>query len=228
MPTPRFTVCIPAAGGGSRMESGVPKQYLPILGVPMVARTSGVFAGMEECERIVLASDDPERLEQILRASGAWRDCRIVRGGAERRDSVLACLREVPEDAIALVHDAARPCVTPGEIRAVARAAARQGAALLALPARDTVKRVDAGGRVIETIPRGEIRLAQTPQGASARFLRSAYEAAAGEIGITDDMQVLERAGIPVFVVEGSPFNLKVTTPGDLLLAEAILRSRGA
>lgn len=209
------------------MRSGIPKQYIPLLGVPMVARTVGVFAGMEECERIVLASDDPERLERILRDSGAWRDCLIVRGGKERRDSVLACLREIPGDALLLVHDAARPCVTPAEIRAVAQAAAERGAALLALPSTDTVKRVDAGGRVRETIPRGEIRMAQTPQGASAGRLRAAYEAARGEEGLTDDMQVLERLGIPVFVVEGSPFNLKITTPGDLLLAEAILRERG-
>lgn len=206
-----------------------PKQYLELLGAPLLARTLAVFERMPECRRIVIATDDRDALATLLSELPLRTPVRVVDGGARRQDSVRNALAACGRDRrrIILVHDAARPCVDERTIRAAAESVRRRGSALVAVPVRDTIKRVD-GDLVRGTVDRSALWLAQTPQGARLGTLLDAF-AAAGADGFeaTDDAALLEHAGIPVHVVEGSPRNLKITMPDDLALAEDILRRRG-
>ena len=134
-------------------------------------------------------------------------------------------LDHCPDDSLVLIHDAARPCVSPGQIKDVARAVDRYGAALLALPARDTIKTV-RDGLVRSTLDRSSVWLAQTPQGGRIELLRRAFEQAGrDELVGTDDAALLEHIGVEIAVVEGSFRNIKITTEEDLPIAEAILRT---
>jgi 2-C-methyl-D-erythritol 4-phosphate cytidylyltransferase len=227
---PRFIACIPAAGAGRRMGTDLPKQYQMLAGRPVIAWTLDVFDALPECERIVIATDDAARLRDILAGHPVRTPMEIVPGGAQRQDSVLSALRICTADAVVLVHDAARPCVSPENVLAVARAIARHGAALLALPARDTVKLAPASGvEVVEqTLDRARVWLAQTPQGARVDLLLAALLAAqSAGVSVTDDAAALEGFGQTVRIVEGGADNIKITTPIDLLLAEVILRRQG-
>ena len=154
----------------------------------------------------------------------------VAAGGAERFDSVLAGLRSLHEATdLLVVHDAARPLVRPETVRAVIAAADRAGGAIAAIPAADTLKRVGPDHRILETIPREAVWRAQTPQAFRRAPFAAAMEAAArkGERP-TDDAAVAERAGMTVVVVPGDETNLKVTTAGDLALAEQLLAAREA
>ncbi|MBR9976234.1 MAG: 2-C-methyl-D-erythritol 4-phosphate cytidylyltransferase [Bacteroidetes bacterium] len=220
-----FSVCIPAAGIGRRMGGDIPKQYLPLLGKPVLAHTISAFDALPECVEIILAVDDETVARTVLDGLQTRSPLRLLRGGTRRQDSVANAIAAVEDDnRVVLVHDAARPCVTTAQIRAVARAAAEHGAALLALPARDTMKEVHAG-IIRATLDRTVIWQAQTPQAARAGLLRIAF-AEAGRRGIeaTDDVSLLEAMDVPVVVVEGSATNLKITTPEDMVMAEAVLR----
>lgn len=222
-----FIVCIPAAGVGSRMQTAKPKQYLPLLNLPIIIHTLRIFDSMPECEHIIIASDDADRLRRIIYKHPLKSTPHIVEGGGTRQQSVMNCLDAIEGNPITLIHDAARPCVTHAEIRSVVHAVAEKGAALLALPARDTMKHADPSGKIIETLDRTKIFLAQTPQGAYASVFRSAYQGALKSgISLTDDVQALERGGIPVYVVEGKSTNIKITTEDELMLAEVILQRR--
>jgi len=154
----------------------------------------------------------------------------VVQGGAERQDSVAAGLARVDAAAdLVIVHDAARPFVSLACLTACVEAAAAGGAAIVAVPAHDTVKRVDASGVIVDTPDRRTIWLAQTPQVFRFALLRRAYEQAQhdGFVG-TDDASLVERLGAPVRVVPGEPRNRKITTPDDLLWAESHLRAQAA
>jgi len=149
----------------------------------------------------------------------------VVPGGERRQDSVLLGMKQAPEgfDGVVLVHDAARPLVDVALVEAVAREAAGAGAALPVLPVVDTVKRV-RDGLVVETLDRGELGAAQTPQGFRFALLVEAYEAAARDrVTLTDEAMAVERLGAPVRAVPGSPRNRKITTPEDLAWAEGVL-----
>ena len=224
-----FTVCIPAAGTGSRMRSDVPKQFVNLAGKPVLAHVLATFDAIQDCTGIVIAGE-PERLSELLRSFPVQTDVHIVPGGRTRQESVANLLAASgPDDGIVLVHDAARPCVDAADVTSVVSAIAAHGAAILAAPARDTVKRVQEGA-VIATLDRAEIWLAQTPQGARAGLLRHAMdEALRRGIHATDESALLEFDGIRVHVVQGASTNLKITTPEDLTIAEAIIleRTRG-
>ncbi len=228
MNTKSFIVCIPAAGFGSRMERDIPKQYITIAGKPILAHTLAVFCSIPSCERIIIATDDRQTLDALLKDFPVEKETTIVQGGNVRQRSVMNMLAVCPDDdTITLVHDAARPCVTTGQVMAVVEAVEESGAALLALPARDTIKRGD-GRYVLKTLDRESIWLAQTPQGARTSLFRKAFAEAEREgfIG-TDDASILERYGIPVRIVEGSQSNLKITTQSDLVFVEQNLRHDG-
>lgn len=222
-----FTVCIPAAGSGSRMKSALQKQYLNIAGLPVLLHTLTLFESVRECRRIVIATDDRERINAVLKLHEWSVEIDIVLGGERRQDSVEKAISSVEDDKeIVLVHDAARPCVTKAQVRAVAEAVARHGAAVMAVPARDTLKRVE-GEQVVETVDRSTIWQAQTPQGARAGVFREAFAAAVLDgFEATDDASLLERLGIPVHIVAGATTNMKITEPADLVIAEAILTAR--
>ncbi|MEK7283765.1 MAG: 2-C-methyl-D-erythritol 4-phosphate cytidylyltransferase [Acidobacteriota bacterium] len=216
-----------AAGRGVRMGAGRPKAFLRLGGRTILERALGAFTSHPGIGRIVVAVADPEEAGGLLgpAAAGAV----LVRGGEERQDSVRLALEAIgPTEAdIILVHDAARPLVSRALIDAVIAAAAEHGAAVPLVPPADTVKRLASDGSVEATMPRETLRLALTPQGFRSAILREAYARAArdGFTG-TDDAALVERSGRRVAAVPGSPGNLKITTPLDLVLAEALLPGR--
>lgn len=226
----RVVAVIPAAGRGRRMASATAKQFLLLEGVPLLVQTLRAFEEHSLVEGIVLAVAGQERqtLEQeILGCFRLEKLLEIVDGGRERQDSVALALRVVPRDCeVVLIHDGVRPLVTAEVITGVIEGARRHGAALAGIPVRDTVKQVQEG-QVTSTLDRGTLRLAQTPQGFRADLIRRAHELALGDqVSATDDAVLVERLGIPVRVVPGSEENIKVTTPADLIVAEAILAAR--
>jgi 2-C-methyl-D-erythritol 4-phosphate cytidylyltransferase len=221
---------IPAAGSGSRLGGQTPKQFIEIAGAPIIIHTLRKFDECEEIGAIVVAlrREDVERFERALCAHEIRKPVRLAAGGAERSDSILNALEAAKEfrPEIAAVHDAVRPFVTPERISAVIARAREVGAAILALPATDTIKEVE-GGLIRRTLDRRRIWRAQTPQAFRYDLLMQANEEArAADLPpalATDDSFLVERLGAPVAVVEGMANNIKITTPEDLVLAEKLL-----
>ena len=213
---------IVAAGRGARMGSPIPKALLPLGGVPILARAVAVFSAHPRVGLVVVVVSDIDVARRALGEAAAR--VVLVSGGPERQDSVRLGLAAVGGASLVLVHDAARPLVPRRVVDAVLEAAARHGAAVPAIPVRDTVKRRTPGGAIAGTVPRDDLALAQTPQGFRTDLLREAYAQAdrEGFFG-TDDATLLERSGVAVTLVPGSIRNIKITTPADLRLAEAIL-----
>ena len=219
---------IPAAGRGTRFGGEIPKQLLLLAGEPVLARSVRAFAGLvDECV-VAAGAEIADEVRRVLAAAGLPMPWRVVAGGAERRDSVYAALTASdPGCDRVLVHDAVRPLVPRACIAACIAALADHDGAVVAVPCAHTVKRATADGTVGETVSRDGLWLAQTPQGlrraeALVAFARAAQEGWA----VSDDAQVLERAGHRVALVRGDARNLKITTPDDLILAEAMLRAR--
>lgn len=219
---------IVAAGKGSRMGGALPKQVQPLAGRPMVEHALRAFQRSEAVDRMVLVLPAGLRTIVPLKLGPFHKLQAVVDGGETRQDSVRRGLEAVPEAEWVLIHDGARPLVTPSLIAAVLQAARECGAAVPASPARETLKRV-RDGRVVETLDRTDVFQVQTPQGFRAELLRRAHEAAGPEgfVG-TDDAQLVERLGEPVARVPAPSFNLKVTGPADLKLAELLLRAGAA
>jgi 2-C-methyl-D-erythritol 4-phosphate cytidylyltransferase len=220
---------IPAAGSGNRFGGQIPKQFVEIAGSPVILHTLRRFEACDAIGAMVVALQpgEMEQFDRSLRSCSFAKPIRIVSGGAERSDSILNSLhvaREFQPEIVA-VHDAVRPFVTPEQISAVIARARETGAAILALPVTDTIKEVE-GGRIVRTIDRRRIWRAQTPQ--AFRYdllLRANADARTADLPpamTTDDSLLVERLGEPVSVVEGSPNNIKITTPEDLVLAERI------
>jgi 2-C-methyl-D-erythritol 4-phosphate cytidylyltransferase len=220
-----------AAGRGVRF--GRPKQLVELGGKPMVAWSIEAFASMPEIAEIVVVTE-PEHIERIEALAGslvADATIRVVRGGAERQESVRNGIEALSDDVAAImVHDGARPLVRARDVRAGMRPVRPGTATLLATPVVDTIKVADANGKVTRTLERATLWAAQTPQFATARDLRRAHAEAVrlGHPPATDDAALLERAGLDVLIVESEAQNFKVTLPGDLVRAEAVLREREA
>jgi 2-C-methyl-D-erythritol 4-phosphate cytidylyltransferase len=214
-----------AAGAGSRI-GGLPKQYRPIAGVPMLLRALRPFTAHREVAHVVLVlpPGDAARPPEFL-AGLAGDTLALVDGGGERRESVAAGLAALnPDCTVVLVHDAARPFVDPAVIDAVIREVRTGVAAIAAVPVTDTVKEVaaDDDRRVTRTVARDRLWRAQTPQGFPRALLVEAHDRAqrAG-VTATDDAALVERLGATVVVVPDSPRNVKITTPDDLAWADA-------
>lgn len=217
----RVSVIVAAGGAGKRLGADRPKALVPVGGAPLYIYSIRTFASLPFVREIVLVL--PGEWVDRVRPP---RDVRVVAGGARRQDSVRNGLKATdPSSDVVLVHDAARPFATPRLIRAVAEAARRHGAAVPGVPVVDTIKIVDGRGRVVETPPRDRMRAAQTPQGFRRELLVEAYRRA-GRRDATDDVQLVERIGGRVVVVEGDPANYKLTTPEDFRRAEAKLVRR--
>ncbi|MBV8368170.1 MAG: 2-C-methyl-D-erythritol 4-phosphate cytidylyltransferase [Candidatus Eremiobacteraeota bacterium] len=221
---------IVAAGRGTRF--GRPKQLIEVAGKPMIAWSVEAFAAMPEIAELAIVTEPEfvERIEAIAHARVQHASVLVVRGGDDRQASVRHGLEALSNDVAAvLVHDGARPLVQTSDVRNGMRPVRPGTASLLATPLVDTVKVADAAGKVTRTLDRGELWAAQTPQFATARDLRRAHAEALrhGAQPATDDAALLERAGLDVVIVEGSPDNFKVTLPNDLARAEALLRDRG-
>ncbi len=225
----KASVIIAAGGSGVRMGRKTPKAFLPLAGEPLFLHSVRIFASVRLVHEIILVTPELwiSRLEKRFGAVlSRFRVAKIVPGGARRQDSVRNGLRVVsPESTIALVHDAARPLVSPALIRRVAKAAQKQGAAVPGVPVLDTLKIVDSRKIVVQTPPRKQTWAAQTPQGIQIPLFLDAYRRA-GRKEATDDVQIVERAGGKVVVVEGDPGNFKVTGPEDLARAAQILQNR--
>jgi 2-C-methyl-D-erythritol 4-phosphate cytidylyltransferase len=238
LPGMQVFAILPAAGLGTRMAGPQPKQFLALNGQPILIHSLRAFAAVKRVTAIYVAvrSSEIERVEaqiaEFLPDPGIACRIRVVAGGDNRQESVsnaLAALAADPDD-IVLVHDAVRPLIDAATIDRTIDAVIEFGAAIVGLPAVDTIKQVERtahGALITSTIPREFVVLAQTPQGFRYGLLQKAFaEATAdGFIG-TDEASVVERAGLPVAVVHGSQVNLKITQPGDLELAEFYLRLR--
>jgi 2-C-methyl-D-erythritol 4-phosphate cytidylyltransferase len=221
-------VIVVAAGRGSRIGGELPKQYRPIAGVPMVLRALRPFTAHAEVVQValVIPAEDARQPPEFL-AGLSDSGLTLVAGGAERRDSVAAGLAALrPECAIVLVHDAARPFVTPDVVDAVIWHARGGAGAIAAVPLSDTVKEASAEDPelVARTVPRDRLWRAQTPQGFPRAVLARAHAAAAPDASATDDAALVEALGVAVHLVPDSPRNLKVTTPDDFALAELMAR----
>jgi len=238
-------VILPAAGIGTRMSAGsgvgssssTPKQFLAIAGVPVLVHCLRAFLAVEAVEAIYVAvrQTEIERVRAQIAEFGLGAGARVhvVEGGDIRQQSVSNALTRLVADSgcgaddVVLVHDAARPLIDPATIERTIEAVIEHGAAIVGLPAVDTIKQVERtahGAIITATIPRERIVQAQTPQGARCGLLQRAFaEAAADEFAGTDEASLLERAGIEVAVVQGSAKNFKITQHGDIELAEFYL-----
>jgi 2-C-methyl-D-erythritol 4-phosphate cytidylyltransferase len=232
-------VILPAAGLGTRMAGPQPKQFLALNGLPILIHSLRAFAAVGRVTGIFVAVRAPEierveaQIAEYAAEYGLAGRVRVVEGGDNRQESVshaLAALAAEPDD-IVLVHDAVRPLIDTATIDRTIDAVIEFGAAIVGLPAVDTIKQVERtahGALVTSTIPREFVVLAQTPQGFRYGLLQKAFaEATADGFVGTDEASVIERAGLPVAVVHGSQVNLKITQPGDLELAEFYLRQKG-
>lgn len=223
-----YQVIIPAAGQGKRMGAGKNKLLIALKGVPVLIRTLLVFEKDEECAGIVLAvhPQDEAEFQALLAKYHITKVKKMVLGGKERQDSIYNGLKTLNEDGIILVHDAARPFIKKEYIHLLAETAEQTGAAIIGVPAKDTMK-VVRNGKVAKTVERSSLWIVQTPQAFRMSLLRQAYKKAEKEKVIgTDDASLVERLEAPITMVKGDYDNIKLTTPEDLFFAEAILKKR--
>jgi 2-C-methyl-D-erythritol 4-phosphate cytidylyltransferase len=229
----RIAAILPAAGLGTRMGAETPKQFMELDGVPIVILSLRIIASCELVTDIIVATrgDEVEWLERRIREEKFKQTARVVRGGDSRQDSVAQALQLVSNDTeIVLVHDAVRPFVTRDQIARVIEEARKCRAAILGIPAMDTVKEVKRASLpedvalITATIPRERIVLAQTPQAFSTKLLKEAFaRAQADGVNASDEAGLIERLGYDVHVVLGSERNMKITKPADMELARFYL-----
>ncbi len=226
----KLAAIILAAGNSSRFKDREKKPFVNLDGRAVWLRSAELFIARSDIVQtmVVIAKEDEETFRRRFGANLAFMNVQIVLGGKERQDSVAHALN-VLDDAVELVaiHDAARPCITAEQVDAVCQTAANHGAAILACPVGDTIKKANAQKCVEATMPRERLWLAQTPQVFRKDWIVSAYHnAAQNNTKCTDDAQLVEALGHPIQIVEGNASNIKITVPSDLHLAEAILKSR--
>ena len=234
----RVTAILPASGLGTRMGADMPKQFLELDGVPILIFTLRRLAVCPAITDFIIATRAEEVDSIAIRVAkeNLGRPFRVVRGGDTRQDSVANALTEVQTDAdLILVHDAVRPLVTRDQIERVIAEAASCDAAILGIPAMDTVKEVKRASLpadvalITATIPRERVVLAQTPQVFRTSLLLEAFAKARQDgVSAADEAGLVERMGRDVHVVAGSERNLKITRPGDMQLAEFYLREERA
>ncbi|WP_265435117.1 2-C-methyl-D-erythritol 4-phosphate cytidylyltransferase [Aeromonas media] len=222
-----LTAIVPAAGIGSRMGADCPKQYLTLAGKTILEHTLGCLLSHPAIARVIVALAPHDRWFETLAVAADPRVLR-VEGGSERAYSVLNALY-VAEGKWVLVHDAARPCLTQGDLDALIASAMACDGAILGSRVRDTMKRTDGAGNIVATVEREQLWHALTPQMFPTGTLKRALEEglALGAL-ITDEASAMERAGFTVKMVEGRADNIKVTRPEDLSLAELFLQQQSA
>lgn len=226
----KVAAIIAAAGLGQRMGGQTPKPYLRLAGKPILTHTLEIFEKAPEVHEVtvVVHPDDLELCQdEVISPFTFKKVLRLVPGGKERQDSVYHALKTLQREddlEVVLVHDGVRPFITQEQIRAVIQGARRHGGAVLGWPAQDTLKRVNAQGEILQTLDRQDVWQIQTPQAFLAGLLWRAFvDAYSRNFLGTDDASLLEEIKHSVVVLPGSPFNLKITTPEDLKLAEALL-----
>ncbi len=221
----RVVAIILAAGSGTRMKSEINKHLLPLAGKPVIVHTLAAFERCAAIDAIVLvtSADNIAAYQALIAEYGIAKVSRIVLGGDTRQASAHNGLRAAGDCDIVLIHDGARPLIAKQEIEAVIRDAAEYGGAVVAVPAKDTTVRAHEG--FIEAqLERNMLWQVQTPQGFKAAIIKEAYEAAARDgVQSTDDTGLVTRLGGVVKITPGSYANIKITTPEDLVIAEALL-----
>lgn len=221
------TLIIPAAGYGSRLERETPKPYVQLAGRSIMEHTISRFAELDILKHIIVATS-PENITgaQRILEEMVLEDVsiKVIAGGQERQHSIFNALKHVSETELVIVHDAVRPFVKTSHVKKCCEAALKSGAAILGVPAKDTIKRLDEDQFIQETPTRKFLWQAQTPQVFRTEVIQEAYEKAfeAHFIG-TDDASLVERLGVKVKMVEGDRINFKITYPLDLKLAELLL-----
>lgn len=220
-------VIVPAAGAGERL-GGRAKPFVTLAGEPMLVHALRPFLADGRVSSVVVALHPAEARNPPAWLATLDPRIRLTRGGRERGDSVRAALEAVPSDIEAiLIHDAARPLVTPALVDRAIDAVVHGRSAAVGVRMVDTVHEVDERGRINATLDRSRLWRAQTPQAFPRAILVEAHRQAAVEgEHATDDAALVARTGEPVHLIDGDPENLKVTTPADLVVAEAVLRSR--
>lgn len=250
---------IVAAGSGRRMGGGINKQYINIAGKPVLARSVQCFENDPHIDEIIItvrAGEEEKCRRDIIKAYGFKKISAVIAGGAERQDSVRAAIdfinsrvsaaaqsgcgfdrsgktihTDSADSPFVLIHDGARPLITENIIDSVLEACFMYGAAIPAVPLKDTVKFVDtsvSGAVVTSTPKRGSLRAVQTPQGFRLDIISRAYYSCTPDTVVTDDASLVEAAGMTVHVVQGDESNIKITTPGDTALAEMLLKALNA
>lgn len=220
---------IPAAGSGTRFGSAMPKQYLPLAGIPILARTVAIVEQCPSIDVVVIAADAQfhQPISTMIAEHGIQKPMVLVEGGSERQHSIFRALQtaEAQRADLIAIHDAVRPFITPNFVEMLVAAADEHGAVVPGLMPKETVKEVDAAGSVRTTHNRNALRLIQTPQVFQREIVWQAYCKAQeqGFLG-TDDASVVEFAGHTVKVVEGLEANIKITTPADWTFAETLLQ----
>lgn len=230
----KAVVLIPAAGFGRRMGSDISKQYLTLAGKPLLAHTLALFDQhplVEAIYPIVPADDIDYCQQQIIERYHFSSVRRLIAGGKQRQDSVRNGLNALTQDGYSqasrpiLIHDGARPLFSPQLLPELLRRIEMDGACIVGVPVKDTIKQVEQG-RIVASPRRDQLWQAQTPQGFRCEILRQAFaNADPTSVAATDDAALVAAAGYPVFMLAGDDRNLKITTPSDLLIATALLDS---
>jgi len=223
-----YTVVLPAAGSGKRMKADKNKLLLELFGKPIFLYTLEVFQQDPNCDAIWLAVKEQERelIEGYVKRYNLTKVQGYATGGTERQDSVRACLEAIPPCGVVLVHDAARPFIDKEVIANLVGTAHTSGAAIAAVPVKDTIKKAK-NGIISETVDRDQLWMIQTPQAFRYSLILEAAQKAHndGFMG-TDEAMLVERLHYPVAIVESTYENIKMTTPDDLIYGRAILESR--
>ena len=223
---------IVAAGEGKRMGGSIPKPFLSVGGQPLILRTLARFFESQTVQKIivVVAQEEISRCQSLIQSNpGLSRmECLLQPGGTRRQDSVSQGLMRLDADCeVVVIHDGARPLISPSLIDRCVEAAFKDGAVVVGIPVRDTIKIVSSDRHVRETPARDSLWEIQTPQVFRAELIREAYSRAAREgTEATDDAMLVERLGKSVTLLEGHRTNIKITVPEDLVFVEALLRER--
>lgn len=222
-----YQVIIPAAGQGKRMNAGKNKQFVELNDIPVIVHTLLVFQNHSSCSSIILVINELERhiFTTLIEKYGLTKVSQLISGGSERQESVYNGLKAA-ECEIILIHDGARPFIKVSKIEELVKTVKEKGAALVAVPVKDTIKRVKDDS-VVETVERAALWAAQTPQAFQLPIIIEAHKHAekTGFLG-TDDASLVEEIGTSVAVVLGDYTNIKLTTPDDLIVAKAILERK--
>ncbi len=225
----RTAAIVPAAGAGKRMGSSGGKQFLNLRGEPIIVHTLRALAqhaGIDEIYLVVPADKISACREELIDRYKLSKVAQVAAGGKQRQDSVakgLACLEQGVD--LVLVHDGVRPLVSQAVISRVIKAAKESGAAVAALPVKETIKEISTDGIVVKTLERSKLWAVQTPQVFGHELLKAAFAKAASEDFYgTDEAALVERLGHTVRVVEGNPENIKITTPEDLVVAGVLVK----
>ena len=224
---------IPAAGSGARMGSTVKKPYLLLAGRPLLYHTLAAFDRAPSIDRIIIAVAPGEEAcceTDVVRKNSFNKNITVIAGGDVRQESVRRLLEQVPEEtSLVLIHDGARPLITVDLIERALAETEKWQATVAAVPVKDTIQTTNEAGFVQKTLPREQLWSIQTPQTFALQLIREAHCRALqdGFVG-TDEGSLVERLGKPVKIIMGAYDNIKVTTPEDLIIAEALMKKRTA